>query len=285
MSLAKRVGDVEDNLTPKEAVIYWMREAHRCDSLLTYGRWLMDQPEDAYPLIRLPKQVVAAIRARNKGTPDSRLGDQFYRVQKDVFFLYYLHNQVNRRALEEEEALRLKVTLLSEKLRSLIRRIPVREKTPDELDLDLDEAIDAWPGEEQMLWGEVTAFQEAVRLISRQYLGGEELLFPDSANRLQGTLDTLAVMRDVHQTIVARRPPESEEELLRWALEEPTLESADHPGLQPDPAPEERPDTGRTARTLAEHHVLMARAEALDALGEREASMRLVENWVRSRDS
>jgi len=284
MSFDKRIADVEDNLTPKEAVIYWMREAHRCDSLLTYGRWLMDQPEDAYPLIRLPKQVVAAIRARNKGTPDSRLGDQFYRVQKDVFFLYYLHNQVNLRALEEEEALRLKVTLLSEKLRSLIRRIPVREKTPDELDLDLDEAIDAWPGEEQMLWGEVVAFQEAVRLISRQFLGGEELLFPDSANRLQGTLDTLAVMRDVHQTIVARRPPESEEELLRWALEEPTLESADHPGLQPDPAPEERPDTGRTARTLAEHHVLMARAEALDALGEREASMRLVENWVRSRE-
>ena len=141
-----------------------------------------------------------------------------------MFFLYYLHNQVNLRALEEEEALRLKATLLSEKLRSLIRRIPVREKTPDELDLDLDEAIDAWPGEEQMLWGEVTAFQEAVRLISRQYLGGEELLFPDSANRPQGTLDTLAVMRDVHQTIVGRRSPESKEELLRWALEEPTLE-------------------------------------------------------------
>src|SRR5680860_240167 len=197
--------------------------------------------------VQMEAVLVAAVRARNKGTPDLRLRDQFYRVQKDVLFLYHLHNQVNLRAL--------------------------------------DEAIAAWPGEEQMLWGEVVAFQEAVRLISRQFLGGEELLFPDSDNRLQGTLDTLAAMRDVHQTIVGRRPPQSEEELLRWALEEPTLESADHPGLQPDPAPEERPDTGRTARTLAEHHVLMARAEALDALGEREASMRLVENWVRSRDS
>src|SRR5680860_850174 len=94
--------------------------------------------------------------------------------------------------------------------RTHIRGIPVREETPDELDLDLHEAIAAWPGEEQMLWGEVVAFQEAVRLISRQYLGGEELLFPDSANRLQATLDTLAVMRDVHRTIVGRRPPQSE---------------------------------------------------------------------------
>ena len=53
MSFDKRIGDVEDNLTPKEAVIYWMQEAHQCDSLLAYGRWLMDQPEDVYPLIRI----------------------------------------------------------------------------------------------------------------------------------------------------------------------------------------------------------------------------------------
>ena len=104
MSFDKRIENVEDNLTPKEAVIYWMRKAHQCD--------------------------------------------QFYRVQKDVLFLYHLHNQVNLRAL--------------------------------------DEAIAAWPGEEQMLWGEVVAFQEAVQLISRQYLGGEELLSPTRPTDCRG---------------------------------------------------------------------------------------------------
>src|SRR5664279_4561489 len=120
MSFDKRIENMEGNLTPKEAVIYWMQEAHQCDSLLAYGRWLMDQPEDVYPLIRLPKQVVAAVRARNKGTPDLRLRDQFYRVQKDVLFLYHLHNQVNLQALQEEEALHLRMELLNERLRSLI---------------------------------------------------------------------------------------------------------------------------------------------------------------------
>jgi hypothetical protein len=70
-----------------------------------------------------------------------------------------------------------------------------RKKTTEEL--DLSETIAAWPGEERTLWGEVVAFQEAVHLISRRYLGGEELLFPQSAGTLRGVLDTLAVMRDV----------------------------------------------------------------------------------------
>jgi hypothetical protein len=306
MSLSRRIDDVEDHhLTPKEAVICWIREAHQFESLLTYGRWLLEQPEEAYPLIRMPRQVVDAVRAQNKGTSDALLRDEFYRVQKDVTFLYHLHKQVNVQALQDEEALRLKVTLLSEKLRSLIYRVwaidalrverlqfpddmsaprPKRRRKKMKDELDLAEAIAAWPVEEQMLWGEVMAFQEAVQLISRRYLGGEELLFPQSAERLQATLHMLAVTRDVYRTMNSRRPPKSEERFLRWVLEESTPESPVPPALSPDPAAEKRPDTRATARSLAEHHVLMARAEALEALGERDASIRLVENWLRSRD-
>jgi hypothetical protein len=35
---------------------------------------------------------------------------------------------------------------------------------------------------------------------------------------------------------------------------------------------------------VAEHYVLIARAEALEAVGERDAGIRLVEDWMRSRD-
>ena len=305
MSLAKRVGEVEDNFTPKEAVICWMHEAHQFDSLLTYGRWLMDQPEDVYPLIRMPRQVVAAVRRKNKGTPDLRLRDQFYRVQKDMLFLYHLHKQVNLQALQEEESLHLRVTLLNERLRSLIYHIAVvdgrrlerltlpdegraprprrrRKKTTEEV--ELDEALAAWSAEENLLRGEVLAFREAERLISRRYLGGEDLLFPHSVRTLQVIREHLAALRDIYRTMIHRRPPESEEGFLRWVLEEPTLESLDPPAMPLEDLAEKRPDTGRAVRSLAEHHVLMARAEALDALGERNAGVRLVEDWVRSRD-
>ncbi len=193
MSLAKRVEEVEDNFTPREAVICWMREAHQFDSLLDYGLWLLDQPDDAYPLIRMPKQAVAAVRRKHKGTPDLRLRDQFYRVQKDVLFLYHLHTQVNLRALQEEETLRLRVTLQSERLRSLIchsaavdgRRVE-RLKLPDEVraplprrthrttkeEIELDEALDAWLFEENLVWGKVVASREAERLILAAVSGG-----------------------------------------------------------------------------------------------------------------
>ena len=42
---------------------------------------------------------MTAVRGRNKGTPDQLLRDEFYRVQKDVVFLYHLHKQVNLQAL------------------------------------------------------------------------------------------------------------------------------------------------------------------------------------------
>ena len=63
----------------------------------------MEQPEDAYPLIRMPRQVVAAVRNRNKGKPDVLLRDEFYRVQKDLVFLYHLHTQVNLQAVQDED--------------------------------------------------------------------------------------------------------------------------------------------------------------------------------------
>lgn len=52
--------------------------------------------------------------------------------------------------------------------------------------------------------------------------------------------------------------------------------------LDPGDPEEDRPQTRAVARQLAEHLVLMARAEALDDLGERDAGRQLVEDWVRS---
>ena len=46
MTLAKRLTAIEgDNLTPQQAVILWMREAHEFGSWAAYARWLLDQPD------------------------------------------------------------------------------------------------------------------------------------------------------------------------------------------------------------------------------------------------
>jgi len=192
--------------------------------------------------------------------------------------------------------------LLNERLRSLVYQIAVVDgrrleglKLPDDVgaapprrrrkksteESELHEALAAWSAEEMLLRGEVLAFREAERLISHRYFGGEDLLFPQSARTLGVLGEHLAALRDIYRMMIDKRPPESEEGFLRWVMEKES----------PDPAPvaleariEEPPDTRRAARTLAEHHVLIAKSEALDALGERNAGVRLVEDWMRSRE-
>ena len=306
MSLATRVGAVEDHhLTPKEAVICWMREAHQFDSLLDYGRWLMDQPDAAYPLVRMPGQVVAALRKRNRGTPDHRLHDEIHRVQKDLLFFYFLHKQVNLHVLQQKTALRLRLTLLIERLRNIIYQIGVADDArlarlglPDDPDgrppkrwdekttedIALDEALAAWRAEEHRLRQDVRTAQEAGDLISERYLGGEEILFPDSARLLAALLDSLVGFRDVYHHVVGGRPPESREGFMRWIFEEPDVESSGPVPMDPEIGEAEEPDVRAAARRLAESHILMARAEALDTLGERNAGVQLVEDWMRSRE-
>ena len=52
-----------------------------------------------------------------------------------------------------------------------------------------------------------------------------------------------------------------------------------------EPGESDRPDVRAAACCHAEHFVLMARAEALDDLGEREEGIRLVQEWMRSQKS
>lgn len=120
MSMAKRLDDLKDrSLTPQEAVIVWMQEAHQFGSFVDYGRWLAGQPDEAYPLIRMPEQVVRAIRAKNKGVPGTELRDQFLAVQRDLLFLYYLHSRANMRASSDHEPLSLRVIMLIREIRAL----------------------------------------------------------------------------------------------------------------------------------------------------------------------
>ena len=299
MTTSKKIKDLEDhNLTPREAVILWMREAHQFDSLIAYGSWLAHQSDDAYPLIRMPAQVVAAVRARNKGTRNEDLRNEFYRAQKDVLFLYQIHKQLNMRAIQEEEARELKVQMLVEKLKGLIDHVylcdmarlkgfefpqdlssPLPERTKTKHELSLNEEILSWPREEMLLWGEVMSFTEASRTLSEHYFAGEELLYPNVRRTLDSTLDLLAGLREAYHETLDMRPPESDEDFILWMAQDKGVKSRKTSG---DDAADDmpRPSVKRAARALAEHVVLMARAEALDDLGERDVGIKLVHDWM-----
>jgi hypothetical protein len=251
----------------------------------------------------MPAQVVAAVRARNKGTPDEDLRGEFYRAHKDMFFLYEIHEQLNRQAIQEQEVRQLKVQILGDKLKALINHFhfcniarlkgfkfpddlstPLPERTKPKDELSLDEEILAWPREEMLLWGEVMSFTEATRILSEHYFGGEDLLYPNVRQELASTLVLLAGWREVYEETLDMRPPESDKEFILWMArneDEKCREASADDAADDMP----RPRVKRVARALAEHVVLMARAEALDDLGERGAGIKLRTGCAQSRGS
>lgn len=301
MSMDRRIGSLEDHeLSPKEAVIRWLREAHQFDSFPDYGHWLLEQPEDVYPLVRMPRQVVAAVRAHNKGVPDRQLAGQFHQVQKDVLFLFHLHSEINEHAFATQEARQLRLQLLRERLRALIlrtwggdrdrlgdapsprapgRAARTRKKTPEQTALEKD--IVDWAIEEALLWAEVTSLKEAERLLAVRYVRGEPLLFPQAARALDEMLQSLDKLHNTYEVVLEGPPPGVASDHAFWTSgTESTAESSPRAAQETDP--QVRPRTGRIARYLAERVVIKARAETLGQLGEGATATELIRNSMRS---
>ncbi len=67
----QRLAKIETSLTPKQAVLLWMEEAHKAGSVHKYALSLKGQPDSAFPLVKLPKQVEQAVRDSMKGRRES----------------------------------------------------------------------------------------------------------------------------------------------------------------------------------------------------------------------
>ncbi|MHB1345442.1 MAG: hypothetical protein ACYCX3_13955, partial [Thermoleophilia bacterium] len=121
----RRLDRIESSLSPTQAVVLWLEGAHRHGSLLAYARWLLDQPDDGYPLVKLPGQVADAVRAAMKGRRREDVFQEIRRAQKDVLFLFHLATNLNAWALERAETLGLRAQLLTEQFQTLHLRSAV----------------------------------------------------------------------------------------------------------------------------------------------------------------
>ena len=301
MITSKRLEGLEGNLTPQEAVILWMREVHAFASYSGYCHWLLDQPEETFPLMRLPRQVVAAVRNRHKGMPDQAIRDELFQVQKEVVFLYFVHKEMNVRLYLEDEALRVRAALLTQMLRVLmlekwarddlrLERLDLegrKRSRPSEREKRLTERL----GKERSRFEEELAifqvrlltFKEAARLLSKRYFAGQELFFPELAETLTWNLATVKRMKDGYREHVLF-PPEQDQGFRAYAL----WLASDGAQGSPPPArvgeePEDlEPDVSAEAKRLARQIVVSAKVETLEKLGEQGAAEAMAEDLIRS---
>jgi hypothetical protein len=299
MTLARRLDALKDGgLTPQQAVILWMREAHGFGSLEAYTRWLLCQPDDLYPLIRMPRQVVGAARASSKKAPDPAQRDQLYRAQKDVIFLYFLHKQIAMRALADREAIQLRVVILVKEFRALtiekhaldqmrLQRIDLEgkrhgrpgklEKTAKALYLG---HVEEWLPQARDLRARILAFHDAAGALSRRYFGGEDLLYPDTRENLTWNLGTIATLTESYADSFLAGSPQSDDDFRDYVLallgDEKRPEEA-----APSLTETDAPDVTRAARRLAEEWVLLAKSETLEKLGEQREAEAIAERLLR----
>ncbi len=96
----RRLHKLEMSLTPRQAVILWMTEAHQFPSLYDYMLSLRNKPKNATPLYRLHDQMEKAVTESMQGKPKDEAHRAVRSAYRDAAFLYYLHPPINTLAYE-----------------------------------------------------------------------------------------------------------------------------------------------------------------------------------------
>jgi hypothetical protein len=127
-SSKRRLDKLEVSLTPKQAILLWMEEAHQYDTMEQYVRSLKPGPESAWPLAILPERVTTGVEQAMKGRPKQVVARMARQAIRDVLFLFHLHQQVNRRFMEEDRHYWTRALLLSTELDALRRERSLRDQ-------------------------------------------------------------------------------------------------------------------------------------------------------------
>ena len=82
MTSTARLAELERALSPLEAVLAWLEEAHAHDSADDYVRAIVDLPEDEQPLTVMVGRVEAWARTRYRDHDDDQLKARLIRAQE-----------------------------------------------------------------------------------------------------------------------------------------------------------------------------------------------------------
>jgi len=99
----RRVEKLETALTSKQAMMLWLQDAHSYNSVNEYVTYMSTQPEKAWPLARLPDQAASGVKQSLKGQPREKVDRAVHEAIKDVVFLFFLHQQLNRKLAEDSK--------------------------------------------------------------------------------------------------------------------------------------------------------------------------------------
>ena len=188
----RRIEKLEASLTPKQAFVRWLQDAHSFIGIKEYVKSLKDQPDDAAPIPRLTDQVEEAIKQRLKARPREEVNKAVNQAYKDVLFLFFLHQQVNGKLLQEEPYYWTKWLLLNNELYSLLKeralyqqmrwnRIKADLEMPYPLDTETAAAIEAVKDHHVITWEMLEEGDDVGGWLTESFLAEGKTALPDGA--------------------------------------------------------------------------------------------------------
>jgi len=251
MTVARRLTAVETALTPTELTLCWLDEVQAAGDLNAHLGWLIEQPEAKWPLVRLPREAEAAVRASMHGQPKETVTRAVRQAVADVVFRIAL---IFRLSVTIDAATEL-AELLNAFLVQRLGVVSLQARVPGEPDgpagyADWLHLATTW------LVG-LRATEAARRDVERRYLAGHDGLLPPCGERWADRLaeGTETVFRGIR--VVELEAPEA------LATEVPL----------PEP-------TAAAVSAIAERIVDGARLEAFSRLGEEAAAQAVARRWL-----
>ena len=188
----QRVAKLETGLTPKQAILLWFQEAHGFNTIFEYIHHLKSQPDSAAPIPRLTGQVAEAVKQTLKGHPREEVDKAVRQAYKDVLFLFFLHQQVNRKLISEERYFWTQGRFLIAELKSLLReqalgrrmrwnQILVGIETPYPLDSETAAAVEAAKQHYVMTWELLEEGDDLGQWLLESFLAKGRTALPDGA--------------------------------------------------------------------------------------------------------
>jgi hypothetical protein len=184
----RRLIRIEAVLSPKQAVLLWLRQEHQGKTSEEYVRWLLSKPPSFAPRPRVEKQVVDAIRAAMRGQEPTRIRQAVRQGQMQADFLILLVNRINAVILNDSQTRGLKIALLYERLRNIAI-------------CDESEATSEWATYLKAVAVDLLALQKASELIEDKYFDRESILLIDVLDDLQQQTSMMGKMVNAYDAI------------------------------------------------------------------------------------
>ncbi len=254
----RRLSKIESSLTPKQAVLLWMEEAHQHDSLFQYVASIKDGPDNAWPLYRLSEQAEASTRANMKGQPRGDVERAVRLAVRESYFLFHIHQQMNRRLMEEGRAHFLQAQVLAALLNHLYHDAECG-RPQDRNRPSLKKRRTQWAFCAREFLRELFTLEKAAGAISDRYFDGHPVLWPKIRNTLDDLIETTLGFAELFAISFPSRRRKSVEQIDAVAISHEAAEAA--------------PD-------LQAYIVDMAKAEVLDSMGEGQAAAEIVKRHV-----